>query len=144
MIQTMKKKTMKKRYTKRQITEAIAYWKKQLVKIDESFKGHRYSKDELLKQYDISIYSKKGVFRVDLDGIDPENVQAQDDQPYANAVVQSILDALEEVNYGHAKDSLVWLEKIEFTGIAGARVTFCSTSEDALVDFLNEWFIVRK
>jgi hypothetical protein len=59
-------------------------------------------------------------------------------------VVQSILDALEDVNYGHAKDGLVWLEKIEFTGITGANVAFCSTSEDALVDFLNEWFIVRK
>jgi hypothetical protein len=69
---------MKKKYTKKQITEAIAYWEKQLVKIDESFKGHRYSKNELLKQFDISIQSKKGVFRVDLDGIDPEDVKVQD------------------------------------------------------------------
>lgn len=27
---------MKKQYTKRQITEAIAYWKKQLKRMDES------------------------------------------------------------------------------------------------------------
>ena len=34
--QTIKEKTMKKQYTKKQITEAIAYWQKQLEKMDES------------------------------------------------------------------------------------------------------------
>ena len=34
---------MKKKYTKKQITEAIAYWKKQLTKLDESSQTLRQS-----------------------------------------------------------------------------------------------------
>lgn len=34
---------MKKQYTKKQITEAIAYWKKQLKKLDESSSGYHYA-----------------------------------------------------------------------------------------------------
>jgi len=40
---------MKKQYTKKQITEAIAYWKKQLKKLNESNEA-RYRTDKVLSR----------------------------------------------------------------------------------------------
>lgn len=39
---------MKKKYTKKQITEAIAYWEKQLIKLDENLDTTEYSLSELI------------------------------------------------------------------------------------------------
>lgn len=39
---------MKKKYTKKQITEAIAYWEKQLNKLNENLDTTEYSLSELI------------------------------------------------------------------------------------------------
>ena len=50
-LQAIRENKMKKQYTKKQISEAIAYWKKQLRMMNEDFDNPQQNEPEWTKQF---------------------------------------------------------------------------------------------
>ena len=91
-----KKNNMKKRYTKKQICEAIAYWKKQLKKLNESNISESNVSNVTLKM--LRDEFNKFVARV----VDIQNAQMNGeliDDSFDGFDFQELLDALQAVDY---------------------------------------------
>ena len=144
---------MKKTYTKKQITEAIAYWEKQLNKIDESvpqeygFGPDPYASDEndlvakytkkMHDLYDAEIVKTKGnMFVCELNSIEPDK-NFNSKIPWNFAVTRWFVDLVLEFNSRNSAD--VSISKIDFTapGI-GVTVQFSSKSYVNVAKFVHD------
>ena len=136
---------MKKRYSRRYICEAIAYWKKQLRMMNESIP---YASDEndpavakyaetIRDYYDAEIVKTKGnTFICELNTIEPDkNFNRR--VPWNVAVIRWLVDLVLEFNSRNSAN--VSISKIDFTapGI-GATVQFASTSYADLAKFVYD------
>ena len=133
---------MKKRYTKRQICEAIAYWKKQLRKLDESTaKSFDAYAQEIHDLYDTEIVpAKDGYFTCTLKGIDPDK-NFNPNIPWNIAVIRWFIDLVLEFNSRNSADNStrIAISKVDFTSPGfGALVVFVSKSRDNLAKFIYD------
>ena len=144
---------MKKQYTKKQITEAIAYWKKQLKMMDESvpqeygFGPDPYVSDEndpvakytkkIHDLYDAEIVKARGnMFSCELNSIEPDK-NFNPKVPWNVSVIRWFVDLILEFNSRNSAD--ISISKIDFTapGI-GATVQFSSKSYVTLAKFVYD------
>lgn len=136
---------MNKRYTKRQITEAIAYWKRQLRMMNESVP---YASDEndpaiakytetIHDYYDAEIVKTKGnIFICELNTIEPDK-DFNPKVPWNVSVTRWFVDLVLEFNTRNSAN--VGISKIDFTapGI-GVTVQFSSKSYADLAKFVYD------
>ena len=144
---------MKKKYTKKQITEAIAYWEKQLRTMNESVPQEygfgpdsnvsdendpvaKYTK-KIRDFYGAEIVKSKGnIFVCELNSIEPDkNLSSK--VPWNVAVTRWFVDLVLEFNSRNSAN--VSISKIDFTapGI-GATVQFSSKSYVNLAKFIHD------
>lgn len=144
---------MKKQYTKKQITEAIAYWEKQLKLMNESvpqeygFGPDPYASDEndpvakytkkIHDLYDAEIVKTKGnMFVCELNSIQPDKTFSPK-VPWNVAVTRWLVDLVLEFNSRNSAN--VSISKIDFTAPGmGATVQFSSKSHANLAKFVHD------
>ena len=133
---------MKKTYTKRQIAEAIIYWKKQLERMDESTaKNFDAYAREIHDLYGAEIVPVKGgYFTCMLDSIDPDK-NFNPGVPWNVAVIRWFVDLVIEFNSRNSTNdsTRIGISKVDFTGPGlGASVVFVSKSKDSLAKFVYD------
>ena len=110
----------KKKYTKKQIAEAIAYWKKQLV--ESTWNNKFVNKSELLQQYDIDIKRFGGECITSIiTGIDPD-IDFSSSLPWSLVVADYIVGCCKKFMEKNKKK--VSIHSIEFGKNPGANVSF--------------------
>ena len=142
-----------KTYTKKQIMEAIAYWKKQLKLINESVpREHGFGSDpyasgendpvakytkKIRDLYDAEIVKTKGnMFVCELNSIEPDK-NFNPKVPWNVAVTRWFVDLVVEFNSRNSAD--VSISKIDFTAPGmGATVQFSSKSYVNLAKFVHD------